>query len=612
MPPPAADTPQAHTLRTHLLVLAGYTLLTVLLTYPIAFRLFSEVPGGGDAWQNIWNLWWTKQALLVEHTNPYHTDMLYYPQGVNLYLHTLVLTAGLTSLPLQLLGFNLIATYNIVVLLTFVLAGYGMYLLCHYLTGNRWASFVGGIVFTFSPYHFAHLFGHMNLASLQWLPFYVLALLKAFEPGASQHQAGVFRIPRGALKWSLLAGALLALNAYTDWLYAIFLVVFTGIFAAWRLMLPVERRELGVGWSAWVGAGARLALTGGTFLLLTAPIFFPTLGEAGLGYAQQPPIETIVYSSDLTSAFTPSELHPLWGEAMRVQVQNTGPYLPLKNPSERVVFLGYATLALAGLAVWRLRRRRAVLFWGVTALSTWLLSLGPFLQWAGKTQFTTFGVTVPMPYLLLYKLPLVSIMRTPGRFTVLTMLALGVLAAFGLTSLLGGGRFAWRRLTWRSAVFGALLPAVILFEYLALPFPTVPPGWNVPIYSKIAQEPGRFALLELPLRPFSDYMAYQTQHGKPIIYGYVSRQPVYPVLEQVPALHYLLNSTPADSVLKSQVDGGQGVQQLEQLDVRYVIIRWWAFTPEEKAAMKTKLANLLPRPPDFSYPADQVDVWRLK
>src|ERR687885_2630955 len=98
-PAPAASdlAPQPHekrrTLRLHLLVLAGYVLLTILMTNPVPFRLFTEVPGGGDAWQHIWNLWWVKHALLDLHTNPYHTDLIYYPNGVNLYLHTIVLTA---------------------------------------------------------------------------------------------------------------------------------------------------------------------------------------------------------------------------------------------------------------------------------------------------------------------------------------------------------------------------------------------------------------------------------------------------------------------------------------------------------------------------------------
>lgn len=614
-------------IRNHLLPILGFTFLTLVMTWPVVARLATEVPGGGDAWQHIWNLWWVKDALLNLHTNPYHTDLLYYPDGVNLYFHTLVLTAGIIGIPLQLLGLNLIATYNVILLSSFVLAGYGTYLLCYYLTGHRWASFVGGIVFAFAPYHFAHMFGHMNLVSLQWMPFYVLVLLKAIDAGTPTDEGRPTtdvesgRNPqwanlRSKIALAVGAGALLALNAYTDWLYAIFLVMLTGVILAWKLLVPQERRAIAAAGVGWIEAAARLIVFGLTFLLLTAPIFFPTLAEAGKGYAQQPPEETLFYSNDLVSAFLPNELHPFWGKAVAARVGAMPPYLPLKNPSERVLFLGYSVLALAATGFWRLRKNKAVLFWGFTAALMWVLSLGPMLQVMGKSEFTVFKVTIPLPYLILFKLPLFSIMRTPARLTVLVMLALAILVAFALTSLLPALGKSWTvAMTQRSRMVQyatiAVVPLVILFEFLSAPFPTVPPGWNIPIYSQIAGEPGNFALLELPLRPFGDYMAYQTVHGKPIIGGYLSRQPPYPLAEQNAAVKYLLDTTLSTDPLQVQIRDGKGVQSLEDLDVKYIIIRWWAFTNDQKAEMQSKLAVLLARPPDYTYPADQVDVWQL-
>lgn len=599
--------PAARILGKHLLALTGYTVLTLLLAYPIVQNLATAIPFGGDAWQHIWNLWWVRHALIDLHTSPYHTNLIFYPDGASLYFHTLVLTAGLIGIPLQALGLNLLATYNVLILMSFVLAGYGTFLLCRYLTKHDWASFVGGLVFAFAPYHFAHIIGHLNLTSLQWMPFYVLVLLKATDCRVGRDQYDL----RG-VGLALMSGALLALNTYTDWLYGIFLAMLTALVVGWRLLVPRERRDLRERGMTLPRAGVRLLAGGGLFLILIGPVLFPTLAEARKGYAQQPAQETLVYSSDLILAFTPSELHPTWGKVVANKVSTLGPYLPIKNPSERVLFLGYTVLALSAFALWKLRRDRAVVFWAVTAFLTWLLSLGPVLQVAGKTRFTAFDVAVPLPYLLLYKLPLFNIMRTPARLTVLTMLALSVLVAFGMT-------YAMRALqnrveirpSLRSAAFALLAPALILFEFLAVPFPMVPPGWGVPIYSKIATEPGNFALLELPLRPFGDYMAYQTVHGKPIIGGYLSRQPDYPTLQREAVLGYLLNTTKSDDPLASEVANGTGADRLRELGVKYVIIRWWAFTPEEKAAMQRKLAVLLNRPPDLTYPSDQVAVWRL-
>ncbi|MDQ6694481.1 MAG: hypothetical protein M3014_08690 [Chloroflexota bacterium] len=622
-------------LRFHLLVLGGYALLTLLLTYPLALRLTTEIPGGGDAWHNIWNLWWVHEALAVRHINPFQTDMLFYPAGANLYLHTLTFSAGLIALPLQVLGVTLITCYNIVLLLTFILAGYGAYLLCRYLTGSRWASFVGGGIFAFSPYHFAHLLGHMNLASLQWIPFYVLLLLRAADiPGSPPLEAQSYRHGQpmhdevtganrlGGSSPSKMgianaagAGALLAVNAYTDLLYTVFLALFTFLFLFWRFVVPSERRysvRNGVGLQQ---AALRMLVGGAVFVLIASPLLVPALAEAQQPYAQQSLNETLIYSSDAMLAFTPSELHPIWGHAVSHRIGTFGTYLAQKGPSERVVFLGYTVLALALYAARKLRANRYVPFWLFTAAATWLLSLGPQLQLFGKGTLPLIHVAIPLPYALLNKLPLFAIARTPSRLTVLTMLSLSVLASIAMTYLIGQARTRTQgfpvKARRRLFAISAGLPLLILFEFLALPFPTVPPGWDVPIYSRIAAEPGRFALLELPIRPVGDYMAYQTIHNKPIIGGFLARQPPYPLLNHTPTLNYLLDTTDAASPVKQEVTGGTGLAALRRLNVKYVIIHWWLLTAAQKKQMEAKLAALLGRPADWSYPDNQVAAWQL-
>src|SRR5438067_5968266 len=68
------------------------------------------------------------------------------------------------------------------------------------------------------------------------------------------------------------------------------------------------------------------------------------------------------------------------------------------------------------------------LFWGWTALGTWLLSLGPILHVWGERVF--WGLRIPLPYAALLVLPPFSIFRVPSRLMVLVMLALAVLAGY--------------------------------------------------------------------------------------------------------------------------------------------------------------------------------------
>src|SRR4051812_22227821 len=89
--------------RVHLLAVLGFFLLAMLVTYPVVAQFFSGVPGDltADRDQNLWNLWWVKESLF-QPANPFHTDLLYYPFGVDLYYHTLALPLGLIGLIPQL------------------------------------------------------------------------------------------------------------------------------------------------------------------------------------------------------------------------------------------------------------------------------------------------------------------------------------------------------------------------------------------------------------------------------------------------------------------------------------------------------------------------------
>lgn len=598
-----------------LLAGGGYLVLTILMTWPLAEQFTTAIPAGGDAWQHLWNLWWMKRALVDLHTNPFHTDLLYYPYGVNLYFHTLVPLIGAISVPFQLLGLNLLAAYNLMVVLSFVAAGLGTYALVHYLTGSRPGAFVAGLIFTFAPYHFAHLLGQLNLTSLQWIPFYILALFKMWEPprlrmadSGLRHdnalsQSAIYP-PQSAIRnpqlwWAAGAGLWLAANAYTEWIYAMFLGLFTAWFLAWKLL--IERQ--GPGWRAGL---LRLAVLGGVAGALVAPVLVPMVQEArSATYMQSPAQDTLFYSSDLVDAFVPSPFHPVWGGIGAA----VAAHFPTRHPAERVVFAGYTVLALGLLAGVAFRRRKAVLFWGATALGTWVLSLGPVLQVWGRSTFTAFGVTVPLPYLVLYYVPLLNIFRAPSRFMVLVMLALAVLVGFVLA---GAARVRWRggarpALGWGvSAVVGAL----VLLEFLAIPYPMAPPGYDVPFYRQLAQEPGDFAILELPLRPMSDYETYQTVHGKPIIGGYLSRQPPDRFVAETPVLRYLLPTTAVDDPVAAEA-ARTGLADLRRADVRYAVVHWWAFTPEEQAAMQAKLARVFPGIVSRPIPDHRMEVFPL-
>ncbi len=123
--------------RTHVLVILAYIVLALVLTWPVAGHLTTHVPGNGaDDPPLTWNLWWVRYALLEAGANPFDSDHMFYPLGINLAFYTLTILNGLLSIPLQAV-FGLVTASNLLLLSSFVLGAYGAFLLSLFLLGQR-------------------------------------------------------------------------------------------------------------------------------------------------------------------------------------------------------------------------------------------------------------------------------------------------------------------------------------------------------------------------------------------------------------------------------------------------------------------------------------------
>jgi hypothetical protein len=564
----------------HIIALIGYLGLTLIMTFPLVTELTTAIPGDGfDGWQNYWNLWWVKKALLDLGTNPFFCDYVYYPTGASLYFHTLNIFNGLLTVPVQAI-FGWTVAYNFVVVFSFVVGGYGTYLLVYRLRVSKLAAFVAGLVFTFSPYHFAHLLGHMQLISLEWLPFYVLFAVKALDPvighGArasigreAPPQTGKpnrvilsepseRRISFRGLAYSWPAAIFLVLTFLCEWGYyvmylALFTLLYTG-YVAWK-----KRR-------IWEPA-ARAGLIWLLFFVLVSPILVPMAVEAIRTTEYLTPTfeQSLSLSADLLAFFTPSEMHPLWGDWARGWSECF-----TTTTSERMVFAGYVPLALGALALWKHRQRAA--FWALSLLVFFILALGPVLHVRGQSV-SVLGATVPLPYIVLYRLlPFVRLSRSISRFDVMVMLSLAVLVGLGLGWL---GDWVARRLGGRVArwlggwVVGGVSGVLICFEFLAVPYPmteVVVPSF----YRQVAQEPGDFVLMELPMnwdRPI--HMFNQIYHDKKLIAAYFGKPNPLSIVEKTPVLQHFRYLGP-DIIAQDISEIGTSV--LASFNVRYVIL----------------------------------------
>ncbi len=507
----------------HLLTLIFFLAATLLLTWPLARQLGSAIPGDGfDGWQNYWNLWWLRTALLDLHAHPYFTPALYHPTGVSLWFQTLNAFNGLISLPVQLTA-NLFWAYNTIVLFSFTIAGYGATLLTSYILRRGgapcdwrlWlASITAGVVFTFSPFHFAHLLGHMQVFSLEFAPFYVLYLLRSTN-----------RTPRHNAKNTipyhdaLLAALFLILCGLCDWYLVLYLTLFTALYLLWLLL----RRQL------HPIHLPTLALTFGVFLLATAPLTLPMVSESlRYDFMRPPPGQITQLSADLLGFLIPSGQHPWWGAwAARLRAN-----LPA-SPSENTVYLGLIPLLLALYALWRRKVRLG--FWAITALLFALFALGPVLHIGGAIITLPGGRPLPLPYALLLHLPFLDIARTVARYDLVVTLCLGILAGGGMYTLLLAHPHRW---------LAALATGLLLCEFAPLPYPISQPDIP-PWYHTLAADPRPGAVLNLPMtwdRPI--YLLAQTVHNKPLTAGYISRNDPRTYPERLPLLSDLRHGAP--------------------------------------------------------------------
>lgn len=555
--------------------LAGYILLTLGMTYPLVTQFTSAIPGDGfDGWQNYWNLWWMKVALLEQHTHPWFTDILYHPTGVGLLFHTLNGFNGFTFLPVQL-AWGLLPAYNTVIVFSFAVGGLGTYLLARYVLGpggSRTAAFSAGVIFTFSPYHIAHLLGHMQLISLEWIPFYALYLLRTVE--AASNNSSRSTITRNAL----LAVLFLVLVTLCDWYYLMYCLIFTAVVAAWVMGVIIVKRIKGhrVGGSAARNLGALLGL-GLTWAIAMAPWLIPMVREARqFDFMVPDPAQSRTLSADLLAFVTPQAFHPLWG----AWAQEHGQVFT-STVSEYTVFAGFTVLALAGFGLWagthaiRARPRPPsrthpiesvaagrLGFWLAALLVFFVLALGPVLHIGGRTDLLPGGRALALPYgLLAQVVPFMEITRSVSRFDTMVMLALGMLAAAGAAGLSRRGALG------RGAAVTAI--ALILFEFLPTPYPLSAPDtptW----YRTLAADPRSGAVLNLPLnwdRP--GYLLYQTEHHKPLTAAYISRTDPRTLVERTPVLQYFRHLGP--DILAFDL-ARQGQQALADLDVRWVVL----------------------------------------
>jgi len=581
---------QKKSLKEHTSVLILYTLITFILTYPVVFKIRNYIPGGGDAFQWIRILWYTPVAIFNSNlTKLTHDYLIFYPDGIPASPFQSAFNQILSYVLSSIMEIHVV--YTILWLFSFIFGAYGTYLLVRYLTGDRTSSFIAGIVFAFSPYHFVHSLGHFGATSIEWIPFCALYLMKMFKEGGVRN--------------SFFAGIFFILVAMSDLQYMVFMGIFVMLLFVYEIYVFLRTENRGYK-EILKRIFYKYAIFGFVSFIGIIPLTLENIltATSSDNFLKLSPSEAVMYSADLLSFFLPSVLHPIFGNIMTDIYSNFS-----GNTSENTMFIGYTVIFLSLFAVYKLKGNKYVKFWLIAALSFSIISLGPLLHVNGKTSFTEFNTTVPLPYLVLYYLiPFLDNCRTTGRFFVIASLSFAVLMGYGASELLKSNRI-------NKKVATIVITGLIIFEYLAVPV-SISPVDEPSFYKEISQDKGNYALLEIPAT--KDYVAgstiiyYQTIHGKPVIGNWAARYPsnARDFELNTPVVRELTYLQSTGDILDQDIDQ-VGTSILNYYNISYIILHT-NYMNDEEIDFAEKLIQMNLNAERKNYEQDSLIVYHVK
>jgi hypothetical protein len=486
--------------RATIAVLLLFAILSLVLTYPLSFHLSDAVEDRQDALLNVWIMAWDGHQLLRDPLHLFDAN-IFYPYRRTLAYSELLLGNGLLALPLTAASGNPVLGYNVALLLSFVLSGFGAYLLVRKLTGSTAAGWVAGLLFAFSSYRMTNL-AQAQLLATQWLPFSLLSLIQLLERPRPRH-AAAFVI-------------FFCLQALSSFYYAILLALAVVGLVLWEWVAGAQgigRRGIRGWFLAQRRVNLALVVTAACCALIILPFGLPYFQvQREMGF-ERSLADNEPFSASLRQYLMvppQSVIHGRWLPSD--DTPHAGGY-----PVD-ALFPGIVAIILSG---WGLIRGQGRIRWFFLLLlvASFLLSLGPRLYLAPGQPA---GLEVALPYAWLYAVvPGFKALRAPVRFDVLVTLSLAVLAGYGVANLVRRARLA-------PAAWLLLLTALVLAGSLVWPAAKaepVPVGDEVaPVYRWLAEQPAE-PILELPMAftpggPRLEYQYSSTAHWQTTPDGY--------------------------------------------------------------------------------------------
>ena len=174
-------------------IFAAYAFVAAVVTYPLVLSPLQHVIGTslppGEAVPPL-NIWAMHTVLRQLFHDPLHLfdGTAFYPYARTVTMSEHLLAPALLGAPVAWLTGNLVLTYNVLTLLTFALAGLGMYLLAREVAGDGLPAFVAGLFYAFHSWNVNETV-RLQILSNEWFPFLLLAFMRFFKQPTGRNAA---------------------------------------------------------------------------------------------------------------------------------------------------------------------------------------------------------------------------------------------------------------------------------------------------------------------------------------------------------------------------------------------------------------------------------------
>lgn len=359
---------------------SSFVLITLAMTWPLALGLASDVPGDlGDSLLNMWILGWGAEHLPRVVTgqmslSDFWNANIFHPEPLALSFSEHLFGQVLQILPLYHLTGNLILSYNVLFLSSFVLSALGMFLLVRDLLHGEstsqsaigWAAFMAGLIYAFVPFRIAQL-AHIQSLSSQWMPIALYGFRRFLVTRNHGPLAG--------------GSAALLMQNWSCGYYLIYFAPFVVVFVVHQIFALGRARE----WRVWSAFGVAFAMVAAG----TLPFVMLYLEGQRIHDTERPIGEVIRFSADVFSYFSAPEALRVWGDVMQAYPKPEGELFFGLIP---LLLAVVAVVAAAGAATptatveepsWRGPRRGSRTRVPLSRASTWFLISIIAIQLAG-------------------------------------------------------------------------------------------------------------------------------------------------------------------------------------------------------------------------------------